>query len=71
MTKIKIYNNQIEVHVSGTFIPFDRGVYVDGFQSTPDEPAHFEDIVARLNGEVIELSEADLETANEKLMEEI
>jgi len=70
MTKIRIYNSQIEVEISGTFIPYDRGVYVDGFQSTPDEPAHYEDIVAKLDGEVIELSEDDTELANDALMED-
>jgi hypothetical protein len=71
MTKIRIYNGQIEVEIAGKYIRAERGSRDCGVQMEPDEPAHFEDIVARLNGEVVELSESDLEIANEKLMEEI
>lgn len=62
---------EIEVQLVGTFHPARRGTRahpMDRF-ALPDEPAEISDICAATAAGEIELTEAELVTAEEKLME--
>ena len=68
-TTLMIYDGQIEVEISGTYYREHKGRFDSGLQMEPDEPAHIEDITAKLGKETIELTESDIERAEEALMD--
>lgn len=59
---------EMEVTITGAYSPFHRGRFEKGGgQIEPDEPEMIEDIEAIYNGKVIELTDAELEKAEEEL----
>lgn len=69
-TTLMIYYGQIEVTVSGEFQREQKEQgpsYASGGE--PGYPAHFDDIIAKLGKETIELTESDIERAEEALMD--
>jgi hypothetical protein len=67
-TTINVYSAQISLTISGDYHGPRRGHFDAGQQIEPDEPAHVENIVAKLGRDVIELDEVDMERAEAALV---
>jgi len=60
---------EIEVTITGEYSPFHRGRFEKGGgQVEPDEPECIDDIEATFNGKTIELTDSEVEKAEEELL---
>lgn len=63
---------EIELAVTGTFVPEQREIRYPNDRAQPGIEAHFEDVVAiGPDGNPVELRRGDMEWAEEKLFDEI
>lgn len=60
---------EIEVKITGSYTPAERGRRECGLQMEPDYDACIEDIGATYNGKRYDLTDSDAEKAEEILME--